>query len=156
MKKFLLVVLLIAGGVYYFFPYLINLVPALEKESNFKIVGSKASSGNAAVASSFSNRNSGSQVSGSGKVIRILADDSKGSQHQRFILALSSGQTLLVAHNIDLAPRISSLRVGDTVDFYGQYEWNPEGGVIHWTHHDPPGGSRHTDGWLKHKGRVYQ
>jgi hypothetical protein len=96
----------------------------------------------------------GQQVRGSGVVGRILADDNEGSRHQRFILQLSSGQTLLVAHNIDLAPRIESLREGDTVSFYGEYETNPQGGVIHWTHKDPQG--RHAHGWLEHKGRRYQ
>ena len=97
---------------------------------------------------------SGQQVKGSGRVVRILADDNDGSRHQRFILEMSSGQTLLVAHNIDLAPRISSLSTGDTVEFYGEYETNPQGGVIHWTHHDPQG--RHAAGWLEHRGRRYQ
>jgi hypothetical protein len=97
---------------------------------------------------------SGQQVLGSGMVIRILADDNEGSRHQRFILEMSSGQTLLVAHNIDLAPRVSSLSTGDTVEFYGEYEPKPQGGVIHWTHHDPQG--RHVAGWLEHRGQRYQ
>ena len=97
---------------------------------------------------------SGQQVQGSGRVVRILADDNDGSRHQRFILEMNSGQTLLVAHNIDLAPRISSLSIGDSVAFYGEYETNPQGGVIHWTHHDPQG--RHVAGWLEHRGRRYQ
>ena len=96
----------------------------------------------------------GQQVKGSGTVVRILADDNDGSRHQRFILELSSGQTLLVAHNIDLAARVSSLSTGDIVDFYGEYETNPQGGVIHWTHHDPQG--RHIAGWLEHRGQRYQ
>ncbi len=73
---------------------------------------------------------------------------------QRSGLQLASGQTLLVAHNIDLAPRIPALAVGDTVAFYGVYEWNAEGGVIHWTHRDPDG--VHEAGWLQHEGAVYQ
>ncbi len=97
---------------------------------------------------------SGQQVSATGTVIRVLPDDNEGSRHQRFILRLGTGQTLLVAHNIDLAPRVPSLREGDTVSFYGEYEPNAQGGVIHWTHHDPAG--RHTAGWLEHAGRRYQ
>lgn len=96
----------------------------------------------------------GQQVKGSGRVVRVLSDDNDGSRHQRFILEMSSGQTILVAHNIDLAPRISSLTAGDTVGFYGEFETNSQGGLIHWTHHDPQG--RHVAGWLEHRGRRYQ
>ena len=85
---------------------------------------------------------------------RLLPDDNDGSRHQRFILQLASGQTLLVAHNIDVAGRIDSLRVGDRVEFSGEYEWNPKGGVIHWTHHDPRG--RHEAGWIRHGGKTYR
>ncbi|MDO6684328.1 MULTISPECIES: DUF3465 domain-containing protein [unclassified Agarivorans] len=94
------------------------------------------------------------QLQGSGIVERILPDDNKGSRHQKFILRLASGQTLLVAHNIDLAPRIPYLKEGDTVAFYGEYEWNHQGGVMHWTHKDPR--NNHEHGWLKHGGKTYQ
>ena len=102
----------------------------------------------------FASRTSNVQVEGEGVVSKILKDDHDGSRHQRFILTLSSGQTLLVAHNIDLAPRLDSLREGDTVKFFGEYEWNTKGGVLHWTHHDP--GKRHVGGWLEHRGRRYE
>ncbi|MGB1457564.1 DUF3465 domain-containing protein [Spongiibacter marinus] len=102
----------------------------------------------------YENRQSNLQLSGQGVVEKLLSDDLDGSRHQRFILRLASGQTLLVAHNIDLAPRINDLKVGDMVAFYGEYEWNQRGGVIHWTHHDPRG--KHPHGWLKHRGVTYQ
>jgi hypothetical protein len=107
-----------------------------------------------AIARAFKGRQSGLQVSGNGVVTKVLPDDNKGSRHQRFVLRLSSGQTLLVAHNTDIAPRIRSLAAGDTVSFSGVYEWNPEGGTIHWTHHDPR--RSHKPGWLEHRGRRYQ
>ena len=94
------------------------------------------------------------QIQGAGIVSRLLADDNNGSRHQRFILRLKSGQTLLVAHNIDLAPRVDDLKEGDAVGYNGEYIWNVKGGVVHWTHRDPAG--RHPDGWLKHNGRVFQ
>ena len=102
----------------------------------------------------FADRLSNIQVTGSGTVTKLLKDDNDGSRHQRFILAMASGQTLLVAHNIDLAPRLDSLNEGDRVRFFGEYEWNAKGGVLHWTHHDPSG--RHIGGWLELDGRRYQ
>lgn len=89
-----------------------------------------------------------------GTVSRILSDDNKGSRHQRFIITLPDGLTILVAHNIDLAPRIDALKMGDEVDVFGEYEWNNKGGVIHWTHHDPA--NKHPHGWIRHKGKLYQ
>lgn len=112
------------------------------------------SSSDAAIEHAFANRLGNRQVEGQGTVVKTLADDNDGSRHQRFIVRLGSGQTLLMSHNIDLAPRIDSLRAGDAVAFYGEYEWNPKGGVIHWTHHDPQG--RHPAGWIWHAGQTYQ
>lgn len=102
----------------------------------------------------YTRRLSNVQVKGEGLVDRLLSDDNEDSRHQRFILKLASGQTLLLAHNIDLAPRINGLRNGDAVIFFGEYAWNSEGGVIHWTHHDPD--NIHTAGWLVHRGKKYQ
>jgi hypothetical protein len=112
------------------------------------------SGGNEALARAFEQRMSGVQVEVQGVVRRVLPDDNDGSRHQRFVVALPSGQTLLVAHNIDLAPRVVGLREGDAVSFGGEYEWNAKGGVIHWTHRDPQ--KRHPAGWIKHNGEVYQ
>lgn len=89
-----------------------------------------------------------------GVVERTLADDRDGSPHQRFIIRTESGITLLVAHNLDLAPRLSGLAEGDRVRAYGEYEWNPQGGVLHWTHDDPAG--QHPAGWIDWQGRRYQ
>ena len=102
----------------------------------------------------FASGTSDVQVEGEGTVIRVLPDDVDGSRHQRFIVQLASGQTLLITHNIDLAPRIAGLKVGDSVGFNGEYVWNEKGGVIHWTHHDPQG--RHVAGWVIHNGKRYQ
>ena len=110
--------------------------------------------GEQALTAAFENRRSDVQVRGSGRVSRVLADDNEGSRHQRFIVQLASGQTVLVTHNIDLADRVAAIKTGDSVEFNGEYEWNERGGVIHWTHRDPRGS--HVDGWIKHGGRTYQ
>ncbi|TCK17673.1 uncharacterized protein DUF3465 [Thiogranum longum] len=110
-------------------------------------------SGNA-LQQAISNRKSDVQVRGEGVVVKVLPDDLDGSRHQRLLVKLPAGQTILIAHNIDLAPRVANLRAGDTLAFYGEYEWNEKGGVVHWTHHDP--GGRHIGGWLEHQGKTYQ
>ncbi len=107
-----------------------------------------------AVAAAFAARQSDVAIEGEGEVIKLLSDDNRGSRHQRFLLRLASGATLLVAHNIDLAPRIDALKVGDRLRFGGEYEWNERGGVLHWTHHDPRG--KHTGGYLELNGRRYE
>jgi hypothetical protein len=107
-----------------------------------------------AIGRAFASRASNVQVEGEGTVASVLPDDLNGSRHQRFIIQLASGQTLLIAHNIDIAPRIDGLAVGDRVRFNGEYVWNAKGGVVHWTHHDPQGG--HIAGWVIHNGKTYK
>ncbi|RZF50396.1 DUF3465 domain-containing protein [Acinetobacter halotolerans] len=108
----------------------------------------------AKIMQAFQQQRSKLQVRSQGTVKAILPDDNDGSRHQRMILELDNGLTVLIAHNIDLAPRIEGLQKGETVEFYGVYEYNNKGGVIHWTHHDPR--RKHIDGWLKYKGSMYQ
>ena len=88
----------------------------------------------------------------SGKVYRLLPDDTKGSQHQRFLIDVD-GISVLVAHNIDLASKVP-LSVGDQITLHGEYEYNDKGGVLHWTHHDPKGWRQ--GGWINHQGKLYR
>lgn len=117
-------------------------------------ISDTAPAANSELLQAYSRQQSNVQVQGSGVVVKVLRDDLKGSRHQKFILKIAGGPSVLVAHNIDLAPRIDGLRAGDSVEFYGEYEWNAKGGVVHWTHRDP--GRRHVDGWLKHDGRTFE
>ena len=154
-KSFKLLLLLIAIVVVIVIGFVLNAfqerdvssIPFFEEQKTY-------TEGDQQLTRAYENQQSDVQVGGTGIVIRTLSDDTKGSQHQRFLLKLKSGKTLLIAHNIDLAPRINSLREGDVVEFYGEYEWNSKGGVLHWTHHDPSG--NHVNGWLKHNGSTYQ
>ena len=143
MKKLLLVIAIAIGTYVGYIQYHPSLAeaPAAKTAQNDALAGALASHAHNV------------QVQGEGRVIKVLSDDNDGSRHQRFLIRLGSGQTVLIAHNIDLAPRIA-LRAGDTVSFAGQYEWNSKGGVVHWTHHDPAG--RHPGGWLKHNGKTFQ
>jgi hypothetical protein len=104
----------------------------------------------------YDNKTSDLQVNGSGEVTKLLDDDLNpdGGKHQRFIVTLDSGQTLLISHNIDIAPRVDVIATGNRIKFYGEYEWNEEGGVVHWTHRNT-GSGNHPDGWLEYKGIKY-
>jgi hypothetical protein len=104
--------------------------------------------------SAYANRASNISVEGQGVVVKILADDNNGLRHQKFLVKVASGKTLLFAHNIDLAPRVEDINIGDTVEFRGEYVFNPKGGVVHWTHKDSRG--EHVAGWIKHNGKTYE
>ena len=117
------------------------------------IAAETASLDNTQIERAFANKQSDIQVQGEGEVVKLLPDDTKGAQHQKFLVKINAQQTLLFAHNIDLAPRVP-LQVGDTITFNGEYVYNPKGGVMHWTHHDPDG--HHENGWIKLHNETYQ
>lgn len=116
-------------------------------------VAAGAGAAGQSVAEAFSYHRSDVWVEASGTVMRLLADDLHGSRHQRFLVELEEGLTILVSHNIDLASRVP-LTVGDRVEIHGQYEWNDKGGVVHWTHRDPD--NRRPGGWIRLNGREYR
>lgn len=146
------------------FKYLILLIAlfgaACERAPSTALVAAPAAESaqaqvdNAAVIQAFKNKKSDIFVEGSGEVKKLLADDNKGSRHQKFLVTISAEQTLLFAHNIDLAPRIEDLKIGDVVTFRGEYVYNPKGGVMHWTHKDPQ--TQQSAGWIKHNGKLYE
>jgi hypothetical protein len=96
---------------------------------------------------------SGSWIEGTGFVRRLLTDDNDGSRHQRFILDMRDGHSLLIAHNIDLVRRVP-VGLGDRVRFRGMYEWNELGGLAHWTHHDPHGVE--DGGYVRYRTKTYE
>ena len=113
-----------------------------------------ALAGNAAVERAFADHTSGAEVTAEGAVTRVLADDTgPAGTHQRFIMQMSgSAQTLLIDNNVDIGKRVP-VAAGDPVIVHGEYVWNDQGGLIHFTHHDPA--HTHEDGWIEAKGVRY-
>lgn len=109
---------------------------------------------NTALAAAIASHARNVEVEAAASVLKVLPDDNDGLRHQRFLVRLPSGESLLVAHNIDLAERVADLRPGEAITLHGDYIWNAKGGVIHWTHHDPRG--HHRPGWIKYRGHTYQ
>ncbi|HKE96096.1 MAG TPA: DUF3465 domain-containing protein [Povalibacter sp.] len=149
LKKILPIVIVVAGGL-----LLAQRAHWFNSPTAASVVAGSESTTDAILARAFEEQKSNLQIEGRGVVAKILRDDNDGSRHQRFLVRLNSGQTLLIAHNVDLAPRVADLHEGDAIAFYGEYEWNNKGGVVHWTHRDPSG--RHVAGWLEHAGQRYQ
>lgn len=110
--------------------------------------------GETAIAEAFRMKRTDVPVQSQGRIIRALPDDTNGSRHQRILVGLPDGQSVLIAHNIDVAPRLAGVQPDEPIQFKGEYVWNAKGGVIHWTHHDPAG--RHAGGWLKYRGETHQ
>ena len=110
---------------------------------------------NTAVERAFAERRSTVEVTAQGVVTSILADDSGPSGvHQRFIIRLAgSTQTVLVDNNVTIGQRVPVLP-GNDVSVHGEYVWNDQGGLIHFTHHDPA--HTHEGGWIELSGVRYQ
>lgn len=150
MKKLLILFIVIAAVCLYFSNrHIPAAVPAVTPAAETAKVSSDA-----VFADAYANHRNNLRVSGEGTVIRLLPDDNEGNRHQRFIVKLASGQTLLIAHNIDIAPRVAPLHIGDRIAFSGEYAWNDKGGVVHWTHRTTSG--IHPAGWITHNGHTYQ
>jgi Protein of unknown function (DUF3465) len=87
------------------------------------------------------------------RVKKLLATDTEGLPHQKFLIELSNGTTILIAHDLKMAPAVP-IQAGDVLKIHGEYIWNARGGLIHWTHHsDTP---RHESGWIDFNGARYQ
>lgn len=139
------------------FYLLVALVCAYYAHDHYEMIAAAEAAekaGGSEVLRAFEEKRSSQQVSGAGTVVSVLPDDSDGSPRQRFTVRLPSGQTVLIAHKVDLSMRIESIRPGDKVTFYGHYEWNEEGGVVHRIQRGPQG--EPVAGWIEHNGRRYR
>ncbi|MBV8172525.1 MAG: DUF3465 domain-containing protein [Candidatus Eremiobacteraeota bacterium] len=133
---------------------LLTLVLAFSACSN---AGSEAPD-NLAALDDISQHRTHQQVTVEGTVAQMLrTSTSAEGRHERFVLDVHTGsgdeQLILVAHNIDIAPEVP-LQEGDDVIVHGELELDPQGPVIHWTHHDPRG--RNPPGFIKVHGQTYE
>ena len=103
------------------------------------------------VATAFRQHSDSIWLTMAGKVRRILPDEYGQFQHQRFIVSCASGQTVLIVNDVSVGQRVP-VQSGDTVAVRGQYVWNAEGGLIHFTHHSGGGGQ---GGWILFRNRLY-
>ena len=108
----------------------------------------------AAIVSDFHNHQSNIEVTADGTVVRLLPDrTSSTGTHEQFIVKLSSADiTVEVEHNISIGAR-APVEEGDHVIVHGEYIWNAQGGLIHFTHHDPQG--THEGGYIQDNGKTY-
>ena len=94
------------------------------------------------------------EVTGVVAVKEVLPDDTHGYQHQKFLVELSNGSTVMVANDLTYGTR-APVEPGERITIHGEYIWNPHGGVIHWTHR-ADSGSRHEGGWIEVAGKRYE
>lgn len=152
---FMLIAAAIASGINYYNTYKNNstAIVAAEKHSKPAFSGSTQQQIIQEIRNASNNPDSQFWVSVQGKVIKLLKDDLKGSKHQKFLIKIAPDLTLLISHNIDLAPRVP-IRKNDLISLRGRYEWNNRGGLIHWTHHDPKG--KKKGGWIRLNNKDYR
>jgi hypothetical protein len=111
---------------------------------------------NEQICSLYSSGSSGVEVIGQGTVLAVLGTQNGPSgEHEGFLLKLNEQCDLLlrVETNVDITGPVP-VQAGEIVTVKGQFEDDPSGGVIHWTHHDPRG--RHVGGYVDIGGKLYQ
>jgi len=86
------------------------------------------------------------------QVLRLLPTDENGWRHQKFLIRLNNGTTVLVANDLTMGQMVP-VNPGDIVEIKGEYIWTRRGGVLHWTHHTD---DAHPGGWIRLGGKVYQ
>ena len=85
---------------------------------------------------------------------RLLSDQTGPSgPHERFIVRLPDvALTVLIEHNLSIAPRVPVVE-GEPIVARGEYVWNAQGGLLHFTHHDPD--RSHEGGYVLYGGKRY-
>lgn len=93
-------------------------------------------------------------ISAQGRVIKSLPTQLIPYKAQMFLVRLTSGQKLIIKHNIDTGQALPDLKEGALLTFKGLYKWNRRGGMIIFTSHKNK--KNKLSGWLKYNDIIYQ
>lgn len=102
----------------------------------------------------YNSQRGGVFVESVGRIVKILDDQITPYPAQVILIRLSSGQKLIIKHDINLGSALPTLKKAEALQFKGIYKWNDRGGMILSTHknNDFP---KHS-GWLKYDDKIYQ
>jgi len=85
------------------------------------------------------------------RVSDILPDSFGRYRHQRFLLRCPTGQQILIVNDVTVGQRVP-VKLGDRVAAHGEYIWNRQGGLIHFTHSSAGA----EQGWILRGDHVYE
>ncbi|GAC1328213.1 MAG: hypothetical protein NVS2B16_00330 [Chloroflexota bacterium] len=85
------------------------------------------------------------------RVVRLLPETYGRYEHQRFVVHCTSGRSILVTNDVSIGTR-APIAAGATVTVHGEYIWNRQGGLVHFTHHSDSGG---PGGWILYRHKLY-
>ncbi|MDQ2741625.1 MAG: DUF3465 domain-containing protein [Chloroflexota bacterium] len=84
------------------------------------------------------------------RVAHVLPDSFGRYQHQRFLMRCPTGQHILIVNDVTVGQRVP-IKPGDRVAAHGEYIWNRQGGLIHFTHSSAGG----EQGWILRGDHIY-
>jgi hypothetical protein len=120
--------------------------------------GGGSDANNGAVYEAWRTGRSNVEVTAEGSIASMLGTVTGPSgAHEGFSLHLRGasghGLTVRVEDNVDLTGRVP-LSAGEDVEVRGEYVYDANGGIIHYTHRDPSG--RHAAGFVRAGDALYQ
>ena len=133
----------------------IAVAGTLYLRSRSTVISPRAAAQQAAIGCSqasaaFRGRQNHEWITISAPVVRILPDEYGTYQHQRFIVRCPSGQTVLITNDVSVGSRVP-VAIDTPLVVHGEYIWNAQGGLVHFTHH----GGANGGGWILFRGKVY-
>jgi hypothetical protein len=110
---------------------------------------------NGSICRAYTQQASRKEVIAQGTIVDVLGEsEGRGGEHEGYLLKLDGDCDLLlrVETNLSITGPIP-IRRREQVIVKGEYEYDAEGGVLHWTHHDPS--ARHVAGYVVIDNHTY-